>query len=67
MEIVVIDLQLRDTDCTLCGARHSLAQGLPMYEGEVVADDFEGDWGGFPVCKKCFVKHRPTKAKPTVR
>jgi hypothetical protein len=30
-----------------------------MYEGEVVPDDWEGEWGGFTVCEGCYFDHRP--------
>lgn len=61
--IVEIRLDPRDVDCVLCGTHLTEGvdkiQGLPMYEGEVVPDDWSGEWGGFDVCETCFRKHRP--------
>jgi hypothetical protein len=37
-----------------------------MYEGDVVPDDWPGEWAGFDVCDQCHAKHRPPVAlKPT--
>ena len=58
--ILVIDLWPRESECILCGEHlWCPCKGLPMYEGEVVADDWMGEWAGFDVCDACYEKHRP--------
>jgi len=59
MGIQVITLWPPETECVLCEKWCYLEYSLPMYEGEIVPDDYEGQWGGMPVCKECFKEHRP--------
>ena len=65
--ILVINLSPRESECILCGTFLSdPRRGLPMYEGEVVPDDWPGEWAGFDVCEHCYAKHRPPPVlKPT--
>ncbi len=65
MEVVMINLSRAEADCRLCGKRGFLDSmpGLPMYEDEVLPDDYEGEWAGMPVCPGCYAKHRPTDAE----
>lgn len=60
---LVIDLWPHETECVLCGEWLYLkdAKGLPMYEDEVVPDDYPGEWAGFSVCDACYAKHRPER------
>jgi len=30
------------------------AQSIPMWQGKVLPNDWDGDWGGFPACARCF-------------
>lgn len=63
--IQIIDLWPRESECVLCGEHlWGCKLGLPMYEGEVVPDDWPGEWAGFDVCAPCYVKHRPGTKKP---
>lgn len=57
---LVIELHAHECECAECGARIFLRESrhLPMYEGEVVPDNWEGEWAGFPFCKDCYSKHR---------
>jgi len=45
--------------CCVCGKEMDEVSGysLPMYEGVVVPDDYEGDWAGFECCYECYQKH----------
>jgi len=52
--VLVIDLYPRLVECTLCGALARQAYGVPMFEGEVVSADHQGDWAGFDACEACF-------------
>lgn len=57
--IIVIDLFPMWTSCAICGEDSMIASGgydLPMYEGKVVNPDIH-EWGGFPVCPKCYREH----------
>ncbi len=58
-DILCINLNPRITECVLCGKEISHIYCLPMYESEVVPDNWEGEWGGFTVCKSCYFIHRP--------
>ena len=59
--VLVIELWPHEVACALCGTRLLLreSRGLPMYEGEVVPDDWVGEWAGFPACSACYKVHRP--------
>jgi len=55
---VVINMNERWVDCIACGAPTLPEQGLPMYEGEFVPNDWEGEWGGFTACRTCYTIHK---------
>jgi hypothetical protein len=58
--IRIINLSPHESECILCGTLlFDCKLGLPMYEGEVVPDDWPGEWAGFDVCAPCHAKHRP--------
>jgi hypothetical protein len=52
--ILVIDLWPHSCDCTICGSETSDHFGIARYEDEIVPDDYTGEWGGSPVCERCF-------------
>lgn len=52
--IVVIQLDPPEDLCHLCDKGCRVAQGVPIYEGEIVPDDHRGQWGGVNVCLRCF-------------
>jgi hypothetical protein len=58
-EILVIDLTPRPlTDCAACGVECISEQGLPVDDnGDFVDNDFAGEWGGVPACRRCFDVH----------
>ena len=57
--VLIIDLWPLESECVLCGADLiGPCKGLPMYEGQVVPDDWEGEWAGFDVCDVCYAKYR---------
>jgi hypothetical protein len=52
--VLVIDLSARESECCACGtAVLDPRKGLPMYEGEIVPADYEGEWSGFDACDEC--------------
>jgi hypothetical protein len=53
-KIVVIDLNPHDVECHLCDRPCHYRQGVPIYEGAIVPDDHQGEWGGVPVCLRCY-------------
>lgn len=64
--VLFIDLWPRESECVLCDRDLvGCTQGLPMYEGEVVAVDYDGEWAGFDVCEECFLIHRPKTRPPS--
>ncbi len=44
-------------DCALCDADASGFHAVPMFNGDLMSNDWPGEWGGFPVCESCFLKH----------
>lgn len=57
--VTVINLSVRTAQCSVCG-REDLSQwGLPVSSetGEIVANDYPGDWGGIPACRECWLAH----------
>lgn len=55
---LVIKMRELWATCAACGADTLAQQGLPMSNGEFVANDFQGEWGGAPACRECFEAHR---------
>lgn len=45
--------------CCVCGSEDFNRWGIPFDSetGEIVANDFEGDWGSKPACERCFKLH----------
>lgn len=52
--VQVIDLWPIIAECVVCGA-DSLNTGIPMYEGDVLPNDWSGEWGGAPACRRCMI------------
>lgn len=51
---ITINLSPRFSECAICGEELVDArQGLPMFEGRVVAKDDGGAWAGFDCCRPC--------------
>ena len=43
--------------CTACGRPSSPFHGLPVFNGDVMSNDWQGEWGGVPCCEACFENH----------
>jgi hypothetical protein len=60
--ILEIRMQNQMIDCFLCGEPDEHRWGVPVFNGDVVSNDFP-DWlwgksgGGQAVCRECFGKH----------
>jgi hypothetical protein len=57
--ITIIDLTNFVFDCAICEGHFEVPASLPTYgiaryEDEVVPDSYAGEWGGAPVCRKCY-------------
>lgn len=51
--VVIIDLnEFGVSECHICG-KTSVNKGIPIYEGLVLPNEWEGEWGGVPACDKC--------------
>lgn len=46
-----------DMPCPGCGGRASPFHGLPVFNGDIMSNDWPGEWGGAPACEACFEKH----------
>ena len=53
---LVIDLSPPGDVCVVCEAAANPRKGIPMYEGDVVPNDWNGDWAGYPACDRCFAE-----------
>lgn len=58
-EVTVIHLNAFEIECIVCGCPWSYSpagpsMGLPIYEGDILRDDDPGEWGGAPVCPRCY-------------
>jgi hypothetical protein len=58
--ITKINLQQSTAECCICGETDSSRWGVPisMKTGEVVANDFVGDWAAKPACRHCWQRHQ---------
>ncbi len=57
--VQVIYLQSFDIECRVCDRPWSYSPGgrsfaIPIYEGDIVPDGYTGEWGGAPVCPRCY-------------
>jgi len=50
--MTIIDMWPIIAECVVCGAP-SHKSGIPMYEGMVLPNDWDGEWGGQPACDRC--------------
>lgn len=79
--ITVIHLRPHEAECYVCGADIYLNPegggfGIPIYEDEVLQDEDPGEWGGVPVCRRCYdltnlhlreaIRAKPEQAWPRV-
>lgn len=61
-DILVIRMQSNTAECSLCGRETDYKWGIPVFNGDVVSNDFP-DWmwsqggGGQAVCRSCYEKH----------
>lgn len=44
--------------CFVCGEDASGFHGVPIWNGELVSNDWPGEWCGVPACEVCFRKHK---------
>ena len=56
MEINVIELDTKYTECALCNTVTPLNYSIPMYEGKIVDTEKTDEWAGMPVCAICYIK-----------
>jgi len=52
--LLVIDMSEHTYECTICDIETTSGFGIPIYEDEIVPDDYKGEWAGLPVCPGCF-------------
>ncbi len=57
MAILLIRLYEPWAECRLCGADTPSRWGVPMYEGNLLSNDFQGEWFGAPACQACHDAH----------
>lgn len=55
---VIIRLHEPQIECIVCGETDVSRWGLAVYEGQIVPNDYQGEWGGAPCCEKCFMSRQ---------
>ncbi len=60
--ILEIRMQSGGIDCSLCGKADEHCWGVPVFNGDVVSNDFpfwmwSSHGGSQPVCRRCYAKH----------
>lgn len=57
--VLIIDLwSMHVATCAACDEETSATQSLPVDDnGAFVNNDYEGEWGGVPACRRCFDIH----------
>ena len=66
--ILYIDLSPFEFECHICDCEcsvphHKTSYGVAGYEDLAVPDDYKEEWGGFPVCERCYFVERGLRAK----
>ena len=56
-DVLIIDLNPRWAECWLCGTETPCRWGLPVFNADLVSNDFTGEWGGVPACRECHDAH----------
>lgn len=61
-EILEINMNPREAQCSLCGEWTDYRWGVPTFNGDLVSNDFPNEiWlaegGNMPVCESCYGKH----------
>lgn len=57
-DVVIIDLFPPQIQCWVCGACDLSRWGIPIYEGRILRNEDEGEWGGVPACERCYSLHQ---------
>ena len=53
--VTVVSLDPINNECCVCGAEDAPGNlGVPVYEGDVLPNDWDGEWFGAPACRRCF-------------
>lgn len=57
--ILVVNLSAPPyVECAACGDEVPSEQGLPVdTSGDFVDNDYDGEWGGVPACRRCYDVH----------
>lgn len=53
-EMLIINLNKHYVDCYVCSKPTIPKYGIPMYEDIVLPNDWDGEWFGQTVCRRCF-------------
>lgn len=43
--------------CCICGTMTFVRWGVPVHNGDIVSNDFQGEWAASPVCSRCYGRH----------
>lgn len=46
-----------ETKCVACKRPSSGFHSLPTFNGDIVSNDWAGEWFGKPCCERCYERH----------
>lgn len=61
---VVIELWPQEIQCVVCDAWDLNRWGLAVCEGEILPDDWAGEWGGRSCCRRCYAAWQDGVIRP---
>ena len=56
-DVLLLRLDAHYELCWLCGTETPCHWGLPVYEGQIVPNSWDGSWGSVPACEGCHDMH----------
>jgi hypothetical protein len=56
-KVTVIDLWPQVAECSICGEVTLSRWGVPRHNGDLVSNDWQGDWASSPACERCHDAH----------
>lgn len=63
-DVLEIRMQSRPGEgdpCSNCGEPSTGFHALPWFNGDLMSNDWPGEWGGLPCCLECFQQHESGK------
>lgn len=59
--VIQIGMQDNTVSCWICGVETEFKWGVPTFNGDLMSNDWPGEWFGQSVCERCFDLHEQGK------